>query len=52
MVIGGAFAPGDEILLRYLYNDGRLQAAMPMRVVQDVGGLIVAWLAPLTPIMY
>lgn len=52
MVTHGVSAPGDEILLRYLYPDGTLQAAMPMRIVQDDDGMTVAWLAPATPIMY
>jgi hypothetical protein len=30
------------MLLRYLYPDGRLQAALPMRVVEDSGGTVVA----------
>lgn len=43
---------GVQILLRYFYNDGSIQAAMPMRVVLDEPDLKVAWLAPATPIMY
>lgn len=48
----GGLARGDELLLRYLYNDGTVQAALPMRVVVDSVDLTVAWLAPRTPIMY
>ena len=50
--LGGGLQPGNELLLRYLYNDGSVQAAMPMRVVLDDRDLTVAWLAPATPIMY
>jgi hypothetical protein len=40
------------VLLRYRYPDGRLQAALPMRVVEDRTDRLVAWLAPRTAIMY
>ena len=40
------------MLLRYRYPDGRLQAALPMRVVEDRTDRLVAWLAPQTEIMY
>lgn len=43
---------GDELLLRYFYNDGSIQAAVPLRVVLDEPDLTVTWLAPATPIMY
>ena len=49
---GGGLQHGDELLLRYLYNDGSIQAAMPMRVVLDEPDLMVAWLAPATPIKH
>ncbi len=42
----------DEVLLRYLYADGTVQAAMPMHVVAEDTERAVAWLAPGTPIMY
>lgn len=45
-------SPGDELLLRYRYNDGSLQAALPMRVVLDSADQLVTWLMPGTPIMY
>lgn len=45
-------AAGNEVLLRYRYPDGRLQAALPMRVAADEGNLLACWLAPGTPIMY
>lgn len=48
----GRLQRGDELLLRYLYNDGSVQAALPMRVISDEPDLTVAWLAPATPIMY
>ncbi|MFG1994467.1 DUF402 domain-containing protein [Actinoplanes sp. NPDC048988] len=41
-----------SVLLRYLYHDGAPQAAFPMRVVEDDGDRVVAWLAPDTEIMY
>jgi uncharacterized protein DUF402 len=43
---------GAQVLLRYRYPDGRLQAALPMRVVEDRTDRLVAWLAPQTEIMY
>jgi hypothetical protein len=43
---------GAQVLLRYRYPDGRLQAALPMRVVEDRPDRLVAWLAPQTEIMY
>jgi len=43
---------GDEVLLRYRYQDGSFQAALPMRVVLDGSDRLVTWLAPGTPIMY
>lgn len=43
---------GDRALLRYRYPDGRLQAALPMRMVRDDGANVVTWLAPGTTIMY
>lgn len=49
---GGSLRRGDEILLRYLYADGSVQAALPLRVVIDKPEVLVAWLAPMTPIMY
>ena len=48
----GRVTVGDEMLLRYRYPDGSIQAAMPMRVVRDEPRLFVAWLAPRTPISY
>jgi len=42
---------GEELLLRYRYNDRSIQAAMPMQVVLDDPELTVAWLAPETSIM-
>jgi hypothetical protein len=32
---------GDTVLLRYRYQDGSVQAAMPMRTVQDTGDRLV-----------
>jgi hypothetical protein len=57
MAVGDAasrtgLARGDEMLLRYRYNDGSIQAALPLRVVLDEPNVTVAWLAPATPIMY
>lgn len=49
---GDLLPPGDEVLLRYRYPDGRFQAAFPMRVVRDEGTRLTCWLAPSTPIMY
>jgi Protein of unknown function (DUF402) len=43
---------GEEVLLRYRYRDGSVQAAYPMRVVGDTGDRVVAWLATGTPILY
>ena len=43
---------GEEVLLRYRYADGRLQAALPLRVVEDDADGTVAWLSPGTEIMY
>lgn len=56
-MIGGVNAwqglePGTEFVLRYLYGDGSVGAALPMRVVCDAPALMVGWLAPATPIMY
>ena len=42
----------QEMLLRYRYPDGRLQAAFPMYVVQDTGDVLVGWLPQNTEIMY
>ena len=44
--------PGDEILLRYRYPDGRPQAGLPLRVVEDGPERTVAWLSPGTEISY
>lgn len=41
-----------DVLLRYRYRDGTLQAALPMRTVQDDDAVVVAWLSPGTRIMY
>ena len=49
---GQSLRPGDEVLLRYRYQDGGFQAALPMRVVSDEAGVLVAWMAPGTSIMY
>lgn len=43
---------GDEMLLRYRYPDGRLQAALPLRVVHDDETVTVGWLPNGTDIMY
>lgn len=51
-VPAGHSAFGDELLLRYRYRDGTLQAALPLRVVDDSPVRIVAWLAEGTDIMY
>jgi len=40
-----------RVLLRYRYRDGTLQAALPMRVVQD-DDTLVSWLSSGTQIMY
>lgn len=42
----------DRLLLRYLYNDGSVRAALPLRVVVDEPELLVGCLGPKTPIMY
>lgn len=42
----------EQVLLRYRYDDGRLQAAFPMRAVEDGRQRVVAWLAARTEIMY
>lgn len=47
-----SLAAGQEVLLRYRYPDGSVQAALPMRVVEHADDLLVAWLAPGTPVMY
>lgn len=49
---GGGLAYGEGLLLRYLYNDGRVQAALPLRTVADTEDMTVAWLAPRTQILY
>lgn len=41
----------EEVLLRYRYPDGTMQAAIPMRVVSD-DATLVAWLPPGSSIMY
>lgn len=41
-----------QMLLRYRYPDGRLQAALPMYVVQDSADVVVGWLPTGTEIMY
>ncbi|PRB12949.1 DUF402 domain-containing protein [Microbacterium sp. MYb62] len=43
---------GEEILLRYRYPDGRVQAAIPLRAVEDDAARTVAWLSPGTEISY
>jgi hypothetical protein len=43
---------GDELLLRYLYRDGTVQAALPLRAVEDSATRLVGWLAEGTDIMY
>lgn len=47
-----SLAAGEACLLRYRYPDGRVQAALPMRIVEDTAERTVAWLAPNTPISY
>jgi len=44
---------GDDayVLLRYRYRDGTMQAALPMRVVQD-DNTLVSWLSSGSQIMY
>lgn len=44
--------PGEELLLRYRYPDGRIQAALPLRAVEDDAVRTVAWLSPGTEISY
>jgi hypothetical protein len=43
---------GGQLLLRCIYLDGTVQAALPLRVMEDSPGRIVAWLAEGTDIMY
>jgi hypothetical protein len=43
---------GDQLLLRYFYEDGSHQAALPVRVVEDSGDRLALWLADGTEIMY
>lgn len=45
-------APGDELLMRYRYPNGRMQAVLPLRAVEDDDRRTVAWLSPGTEIMY
>jgi uncharacterized protein len=47
-----AFEPGDEMLLRYLEEPGTVLGAFPVRVVEDTGARVVAWLAPGTTVRY
>jgi hypothetical protein len=47
-----AFGPGDEVLLRYLEDPGRVLGAFPVRVVEDTGERVVVWLAPGTTVRY
>ncbi|MGB8178655.1 MAG: DUF402 domain-containing protein [Acidimicrobiales bacterium] len=42
----------DEMLLRYVYDDGSPMADFPMRVVEDASDRLVAWLAPGSEIRY
>jgi hypothetical protein len=49
---GGDLVWGDELLLRYRYRDGSLQAALPLRVVEDSPTRVVGWLAEGTEITY
>jgi hypothetical protein len=42
----------QTVLLRYEYVNGDLQAAMPMRVVEQSDSRLVAWLSPHTEVMY
>lgn len=44
MEIGGAHARGNDLLLRYLYNDGTLQAALPLRGILDT--VLDLWIGP------
>lgn len=48
----GTLPPGAIALQRYLYRDGSVQAALPVRVVLDEPDRMVSWLAPGTPILY
>lgn len=43
---------GEEILLRYRYPDGRMQAGIPLRAVEDAADRTAAWLSPGTEISY
>jgi hypothetical protein len=43
---------GSEVLLRYRYRDGSLQAALPLRVVADEAKQFAGWLSPGTEIMW
>lgn len=49
---GSPLRDEESVLLRYLYNDSSLQAAMPLRVIADEPRYLVGWLGPSTPIMY
>ena len=40
------------LLLRYFYEAGGVQAALPMRAVEDSGSRVVGWLASQTEIMH
>lgn len=40
----GSRPSAPQLLLRYRYPDGRLQAALPMYVVQDSADVVVGWL--------
>lgn len=42
----------QEILLSHVYDDGSPMADFPMRVVEDTGDRLVAWLAPGSEIRY
>ena len=42
----------DEVLLSYTYFDGSAQADFPMRVVEDTGTRLVAWLSTASEIRY
>lgn len=46
------FPNGSEMLLRYFYEDGGHQAALPVRVVEDSSERLALWLAEGTEIMY
>jgi hypothetical protein len=43
---------GDQLLLRYFYENGGHQAALPVRVVEDSADRLGLWLADGTEIMY